>query len=751
LAKGALTRSGRDKNTTLTGKQEMRGVDLFGISLKRLLLASCVMGLFPAGDALAQDASDDQSSTEVETVNVTAQRREESAQDVPLSVSVVTANTAEAMGVTDTASLEAAVPGLQFTRALNNATPALRGIGGDPAAPLGSESTVATYLDGVYVPSAAATLFSFNNIERIEVWRGPQGTLFGRNATGGVVQVITRNPSPNPSADLSVGYANYDTITGNFYGTAGLTPNLAADLALFYEDQQEGWGTNLTNGEDMFTSEQFGARTKWLLTPTDRTRITFAADHYHTEGNTGVAQNAFPGTVLADFTSGFAGFYNVYGNLDNTVETTQSGVSLHVDQDLDWARFVSITGYRDVTSEVVYDGDKIALPITDIYINSGDVTFTQELQLLSPSDSQLEWIAGLYYFNNEAQYEPITIAGFAVAPFAETTILNEQVTDSYAAYGQATANIAQDTRLTLGVRYTKDERSQSGSVAGDGFPLFASSDESSFSEWTYRVALDHRFSPGFLGYASYARGFQSGLYNLVSPGSPPVEPELLDAYEVGFKSDFLDNRLRLNVAAYHYQFDNLQVSLLQGTTTTLVNAAEAESQGIDIELQAVPFENLRLSGAVSYIDGTFTDYPDAMITTPNPGALPCPGPAPATPNCVSTGDATGNSVPRAPEWSGNLAAQYTIPTSTGDFLLALNYYYNGGYYWDADNRLEQPAYSLVNASVTWESSTSGLSFRVWGKNLLDEEYYVLAGASLVGDVGSPAPPLTFGATIGYRW
>lgn len=714
------------------------------INSKSLLLVSCTMVAFPAGNAVAQETSGAQNSAGIEEIVVTAQRRNESAQDVPLSVSVVSASLATAMGVTDTASLEAAVPGLQFTRSLNNATPALRGIGSNPSAPLGSESAVATYIDGVYITSPAASLFSFNNIERIEVLKGPQGTLFGRNATGGVVQVVTRDPESTTGVDMHVGYGNYDTVEGSVYGTTGLAENLAADVAIFYENQNDGWGRNLANGKKAFTDKQFGARTKWLVAPTEHMRITLAADYNRTKTDVGVGQSAFPGTVAGDFTTGPAGFYNVYADKDNWTKTKQKGVSLKVEQDLEWARFVSISSYRHVTSDVSYDGDKTANPAVrnDIFINSTDRTLTQELQLLSSDKSAIDCIVGLFYFNDKAKFDPLLST--------RGDIFNQQDTRSYAAYGQATGNLGESTRLTLGLRYTTDKRQQDGRIEFGGVVVFdPPGANSKFSKLTYRVALDHRFSPDFLAYASYNRGFKSGLFNLVSPGSPGVRPEVIDAFEVGFKSDLFDKRLQFNVAGFYYEFNDLQVSLLQGTTTRLVNAGKSDSKGFDIELQARPFGNLRLNSSISYIDAKFVDYTGAPISSANPTGALCSN-GRATPTCVDIGSATGNYVPRAPKWSANIGGVYTIPVEGAKIQIAANYYYNNGYYWDPDNRLKQPSYSLLNTSIGWEAD-SGVSVRAWGKNLLNKKYYSLAGASVVGDMGSPAAPRTYGATIGYRF
>ena len=708
---------------------------------KIFLIATCAHVLpLTAAYGAAPPAAADQSDMQVEEITVTAQRRTEASQNVPVSMAVVTESMSKALGVTDTSSLQVAVPGLEFTRALNNATPSLRGIGSNPSAAAGDESAVATYIDGVYITSPAATLFSFNSIKQIEVLKGPQGTLFGRNATGGVLQVITRDPESTPSGDFNIGYGRFDTVTTNLYATTGIGTRVAADIAVHYEKQHDGWGRNLTTGGDAFKGDEIAVRSKWVFTPGDRTKITLAGDYSNTRSDIGVAYHAAPGSLMQDGQTTYTGFYEIAENPGNYVKTSQGGVSLKVEHELNWANFVSISSYRRVDTFVSYDSDQTPQPITYITIKTPGDTATQELQLLSPTGSAIEWIGGLYYFHDIAKYDPLTIAGSSIAPLSGISITNKQVSSSYAAYGQATATILPDTRLTLGVRYTLDKRHAVGVLDSNFGVLGGGDDKAKFPKVTYKAALDHKITPGILAFASYSRGFKSGVFNLVAPGSAPVKPEVLDAFEIGVKSDLFNRAVRLNLAAYYYQFKNLQVSVIQGTTTSLINAAESRSKGVDADIQIVPIKNLRLMAAASYVDSTFKDFPGSLITTPNP----------AGGDFVTTGNAAGNRTPRVPKWTTNLSAQYTIETDHGSFLLSGSYYYNDGVYWTVDNRVKNPSYHLVNASIEWRAP-NGLSVRLWGKNLLDQRYNISGEGSVVGDVFSPAAPTTFGATVGYHW
>ncbi len=705
----------------------------------KAILGICWVGFVFSAPVLAQttDQSSGAASSSLEEITVTAQRRAENSQSVPISISVITAKASRELGIDDTSSLEAAVPGLEFTRSLNNATPALRGVGTNPAAPAGDESAVAMYVDGVYISSPAAVIFAFNNIDRIEVLKGPQGTLFGRNATGGVIQVITKDPTQAPSVDFDVGYGNYNTVTTNLYTTSGITPVVAADLAVHYENEMAGWGRDLFTGQDAFTEYQGAVRTKWLFTPDDDTKITLSGDYDRGKTSEGVAFHPVPGALFLDGQTRYMGFNNINSNPISYTDTYQYGTALKIDHDFSWAKLASITGYRQGSSYVEYDVDQTPLPLENVAINSTDQTYTQELQLLSPTTSSVQWIGGLYYFHDLAKYDPLAITGLALAPLTGIDIHNAQSSTSYAGFGQATATVLLDTRLTLGLRYTVDHRHAYG-YEGSNFGNLAAGDNSvDYPKTTYRVALDHNFSAEVMSYFSYSTGFKSGVFNLVAPGSAPVQPETLDAYEIGLKNNLLDGRFRLNAALYYYKFHNLQVSILKNASTALENAAASESKGVDVDFEAAPYKNFRLRGAISWLDSTFTSFPDALITSPNP----------AGGNFETIGSATGNQTPRSPKWTANLSGHYVI----GDYSANLSYYCNDGFYWDPDNRLRNPTYHLVNSSVDWTSHDRRWNLRLWGKNLLKQKYYSYESAAAVGDEGSPAPPLTFGFTFGAHW
>ncbi|WCP15929.1 Vitamin B12 transporter BtuB (plasmid) [Sphingobium sp. AntQ-1] len=289
----------------------------------------------------------------LEDIIVTAQRRSENAQKVPIVVATVTAKTLQAAGVLDVTSLNVAIPGLQVRNAVGFSSPNLRGVGTNQVG-AGFENPIATYVDGVYYGSASASLMSFNNIEQIEVLKGPQGTLFGRNATGGLIQVTTREPTATPTFMGSFSYGNYDTIHTDAYVGGGILPNVNADVAVQYGYQGKGWGTNLTTGRDVYKTDiDFAVRSKWVFTPGESTKLTVIADYSELRSSksaTGLIPGtyAFPGPGVVPPAT-FSNPWDVETDYQPGIATKAGGASLRIDQDMGDLNLVSVTAYRKST------------------------------------------------------------------------------------------------------------------------------------------------------------------------------------------------------------------------------------------------------------------------------------------------------------------------------------------------------------------------------------------------------------------
>ena len=695
---------------------------------------------------------------ELEEIVVTAQRREEDQQKVPISIATATAGTLDAIGVRGTDELGMVAPGLTIQRQIGSVLPYIRGIGNSNTSG-GQESAVALYVDGFYYAMMPSVNFSLNNIERIEVLRGPQGTLFGRNATGGLIQVVTKDPSHEPSARVGLSYDDYDTIEGNLYATGGLGETFAADIAFYGADQGEGYGTNVTTGQETLKREESAVHSTLLFTPTDLTTVRVGLDYVDTENSTGIARQAAEGALTVDGVGALPDYYDIRSNYEPVYQFEGYGVGAKVTHEFPAVTLVSLTGYRDGSIDNRLDQDSTPLPLVDALISDDTRTFSQELQLLSKPGSSFEWIAGLYYLDFDVDYG-IDLRGLAfTAVGGAVDLRTTQDTTSWAAYAQTAFPVWEGGRLTLGIRYTDDERKFSG---GQFLPAFGNifipgtaPPKTDADEFTWRVALDHQISDELMVFATYNRGFKSGVYNLVNANQDPVEPELVDAYEVGFKSDLLDDRLRLNGSVFYYDYQDLQQQVIFAGLTVLSNAATAEVLGGELELIAVPTDNLEVRVGVSVLDSEYTDYPGAQMSQRNPqgGNFICTSgqPAPSPPNCpvdiwptLASQTATGNELSRAPDFTLNLAFDYTIPTTVGDFGIAAGYFYNDGFFWEPDNRLAQDSYGLLNANLSWQSDDGRYRAFVFGKNLTDEEYSQFVSGGTLGDVVAPEPPLTYG-------
>jgi iron complex outermembrane recepter protein len=691
----------------------------------------------------SQSQPADTQDQQIQEILVTAQRRSERLQDVPISVNAFDAATMKALGITSTEDLGELTPGLVVSRESTSAVFTLRGIRNENASILGDEQAVSLYVDGVYLPSSQAAVFDFNNIDRIEVLEGPQGTLFGRNATGGVIQIITKTPSQTPHADFDVSYANYNTVTSNLYATGGVTKNLAADISIHYENQGDGWGKNLFNGEDAFKGHDFGVRSKWLLT-LDDTSVTLSGDYNKYLSDVGTAYYLYPGfTGVNGHVGRPGGFYDVDLNFPSFSDNETYGGSITVDQNFHWATFKSISAFHRVQAVNDLDQDGTPLPFSNFVGNENEHTFTQELQLASPAGSAVRWLTGLYYYNDRAGYYPAQLTGTSYGGLS-LDINSIETAVSYAGFGQATVTVLPATDLTLGVRYTSDHRHIVGQIdtSVPGLVLSPGNQEKTFDKTTFRISLDHHFTDDILSYISYNRGFKSGVFNTFSPNAPAVEPEVLNATEIGLKTEFFDKRLRFNSAAYYYQFSNMQLAQVVSGQAFTVNAASADIKGVDGNLEWIPLHNLTFRAGGSYIHSKFTNYPNA------PFYVPAAGGGLAT----VTGDATGNQLPYAPKYSFNVGGDYAVPTEHGTYTFNINEAYTDSLFINADNQVKQPSFGYLNSSLSWASPDRKWDVRVWGKNLTDVQTYTyLLMQASIGVTASPAAPRTFGITLGTHW
>jgi len=692
-------------------------------------------------------------STDIPTIIVTAQRRNENVQDVPIAVSAVTGQQLEMAGITNTLDIGRAVPSLIVTQTAGYVLPRIRGVGNSVVG-AGYEGGVATYVDGVYLAAAPAGLLSLNNIEQIEVLKGPQGTLFGRNATGGLVSIITRDPSSMPGGSVELSYGDYQTASSDAYLTHGLGEMAAVDFAGHVSAQGQGYGTNRYNGRDVNrTDNDTSLRSSVIVRPTENTKIRLTLDYEQNKGSVYGAVRLAPGTSTIFPQTPFQNAWDVDSDVQPFNQYKGGGVTARIEQNLGFAQLTSITAYRESDNVVVFDGDGTATPGVGLYEGQRDYQRSEEINLASTSSSRFKWVGGLYYFSASSGYDPsqVTLSGFLQpqTPFGSISVLDNygiERTQSVAGYGQATASITDQTNVTLGLRYTSEKHSldvfETIDIAGgpSGLPMPPFPHESkSFSDPTWRLSLDHRFSPELMVYASYNRGFKSGGFNPQVPTDPAYDPEKLDAYEIGFKSDVLSRRLRLNAAAFYYRYADLQVAKFTGQLTSYYNGAAARIYGLDTDFEARATTNLTFTGGLTLLHDRFTNFPDAIFAIQIPGGLD---------NEIRSAD--GNRLPQTADFTATINADYHVPTNFGQAGLNLSYGYNSGYFSQPDNILHQPSYSTLAATLRAEF-TNRVTISLWGRNLTNAKIAQTLAAGSFNSIVSYAPPLTYGATVSARF
>jgi len=714
-------------------------------------LLATILALLASQPGLTQTAaaptseSPTASSADLQEIVVTAQRRSERLQDVPVAVTALSESSLQAAGVGSTQDLPMVTPGLVFNSVGGYAQPRIRGIGTTGDAP-SIENPVALYVDGVYYAHQVGSIFALNNIEQVEVDKGPQGTLFGRNATGGLIQVTTDKPTQELQGNASVSYGNYNTYATADYIAGGITKDLAADLSVYYQDQVDGYGTNIATGQQINRDASFSFRSKWVLTPTSATEVMLIADY---SGDNGAyAQAPAPGTTPLGGGSNLepqnVNVPTPYKNLDR-----EGGVSLHIRQDFDSMQFVSTTAYRKDNDFILFPNATANIAaLTLVTLPDSFKQYSQEFQLSSADHNDFRWTTGVFLFYAEGGWQPLSLTSggalSTIAPLTEIQIPDTQTTRSAAAYAQGTQKLSETTNLTLGVRYTVDKRQWQGSeifTAPFPIPTVEDSANATFKKPTWRIALDQKLSDSVMGYVSYNRGFKSGGFNDSVVPAAPYKPETVDAYELGLKTEFFERRLRWNTAAFYYNYKDIQVSRYQFGNLVIYNGAAARLYGLDMDLQANLLRDFTLTTGLSYVHDRFTSFPDASITTPQPGGG----------TIFGTGSATGNRLTNTPDWTADVAADYTIPTSIGKIGLNATYYHNSGWYGSVDMRLRQPAYDVVNTSVSLTSAGDVWRATLWAKNLSNETYAVYLAAQANGDSIQYAPPRTYGITLQYKF
>jgi iron complex outermembrane receptor protein len=715
------------------------------------------------------------SSTVLEEVVVTAQRRAENLQDVPITVSAVGRDALAAANVTSLQGLSTIVSGYTGPGDIAFTSPHIRGVGSQVGSP-GLENSVALYVDGIYIGATSPALLRLSDVDvdQVEVLKGPQGTLFGRNTTGGLVQVLTRNPDQAPEIDLQVGYANYQTISGTTYINLPVNDNVSTNLAVSSMGAGQGWGTNEATGNPSYKlNSEISARNKWNIDLGSNTSLMLMGDYEYHNDLGFFDFRPVVGTVIAPtYTSTVSGWNTNTADANDLSEAW--GLTARLTHSFDFATLSNTVAYRDTRFDLVnFVGDRAAPPYDDdhFYWFTQDQQWTDELQLASNGDSNLKWTTGVFYYHAiDINHQPITSGMLAAddAPFLTGVTDSTITTSSIAPYLQASYEFATGTTLTAGARYSFDHHSMTGTFNNSGLPIGPGGSFiqivpdtvetlPAFSDGSLsaRVALAHKFTSDAMVYVSFNEGTKSGGFNPVQINNAPFKDEKLSAYELGTKLRFWDRRVSLDLSGFYYDYRNIQVQSFLGGPPTIYNGPSARLYGVDADMQVQVTRDFNIRGNLEALHSQFGNFPTAQFLGVCDAAhvippLVCPQ-GPGVGYYSYFANAQGNSLPLAPDFTGALIPSYRFHLSSGTVELAANYNYNSGYFFSVGHEFGQKSFSMVGASLQFTTADERTYVRIWGANLGNTQAY--ASGSIQTDSTSVvlSAPRTYGVTVGVKF
>ncbi|WP_313806730.1 TonB-dependent receptor [Sphingobium sp.] len=721
--------------------------------IKAVLYGSVAMICVVPQAAIAQEGSTsatDKAAGQLDDIVVTAQRRSESAQDVPIAITAIGGEALGERRILDTQGLQLAVPSLNFGSDSGFAMPFLRGVGSTITAP-GAEASVATFVDGVYVASSQGLIMNMLGVDRVEVLAGPQGTLYGRNASGGAINLYTLTPGQETEIEATLGYGNYDCKEASFRASGALTDRLSAGLYLagshgetflnYASPRPAGQQTN---------NRAWGVRAKAVWNPIDSLKLTGSAEYTH-DYNLGGANRNVQADALGITVGGspIIEEYRLSSDIPQYRRTKTWTAILREEVDLQWAQLVGITGYRHTNSFTQTNLDGTDAPVA--YVNSpvDSKQVSQEIQLLSKKASKLSWIVGGYYFHEDSGFLPLRVRSGILfpAPLVGYDFFSPIETTSYALFAQGTLMLTDRLGVTVGGRYTWDKKDKGAShqdlqtSAGPAAVLPSPSTSASWEKFTPKVTLEYKTDPA-LFYLTYSEGYKAGLFTTSSADNSPVNPETLKSFELGVKSDLFERRLRINLAAYRYRFNDLQVSVFTGGAAQVYqNAATAKAIGIEGSVLARMTDTTTLKLGASFEDSEYTNYLNAPFYTLTPAG-----------NLDGSQSAKGKPLIRAPKFVGTAEIDQRVPMADGSELaLNVNLYHNSGFNWDPSGQRKQAAYDLVGASIGYTSSDGRWNLSLWGKNLFDKYYANVSTITNFGSFAVDAERRTYGATLRLRF
>ena len=724
------------------------------------LLGLGVMFLTGSVSVLAQDNA-------LEEVVVTATKRSVALQDLAGSANVLGADKLGPGGIQEVRDMQVDIPNLSLGDQFGFARVFMRGIG-MTSIDIGGEGAVAFLQDGAIVPRPAAQLMGMFDLDQVEVLRGPQGTLYGRGATAGAINMVTAKPGKELGGYLSVTAGNYGLA--QFKGAIDVPMGDALSMRLAGSlDSRDGYGNNIFTGSDINDRDASAYRATFVYDAGGPLTATLSAQYYEEDDNNyafsyfGQSEGSsipvpFGVPILGGNTVGMVGggFYDINSDQEPINDRDGQLINLTIDYAFNdrWS-LKSITSSQSMDRFLRDDLDSTDANLfgQNNYTEESD-SFGQEL-ILNYSADRLDVLGGVMYFEEDLYGEvrvPLTNLCFLLAPAACGTPVGDFLNggnylqdgdvdiEAWGAYVEANYSISDKWSVIAGLRYNYEERDGTGSFIFDAISLNVPTNQrESWNDLTPRITLQYSPNDNMLLYATYTEAFKSGVINTGST-SPPLDPETVDAFEVGLKGQNASVTLRYSVAAFFYDYQDMQISFVDETSTvSTVNAAEAENSGIELEIDGSLGNGFAFDFYLTYLNAEYQEFFNGDYA-----------------NGFAITDLSGNTLPNAPESTAKLGLTWEGAVGGGTLTVRGEAYYQDDVYFTEWNREDayQKSYEQINASVDYSWNDQWL-LSLWGRNLSDEEVMSnnIITAPLYDSlrVGAVLPPRTYGATVTYQF
>ncbi|WP_035616319.1 TonB-dependent receptor [Hyphomonas johnsonii] len=699
---------------------------------------SFLIGALPAyAQSSETDAPPEDGVRKLGTIVVSTQKREQSLLDVGAAVSVIGGDALEFRDLANMSDISNSVPNVEYGEVAGASQITIRGIGLNVETGF-AEPAVAVHLNGVFLGRSNAAALGLADLASVEVLRGPQGTLYGRNATGGVVNFTTNKPTDAFEAGATIGAGSFERRLARGYVSGPFSDTVRGRLSIAYEED-DGYIDNRTTGktEGGLEATTLKGDLSWDITENLTSDIFFLTIDQDRVGPS--FEKIRPG-----FLAGLAGFDDRPNNiLNNRTPWSDIGMDvagLTLDWKTDFATLRSITGYTTFDRVDFFDGDVTALDVLTSGRTEDAEAWSQEFNLIGNEGGRLDWIVGAFWMQEDSSSRTDVDTGsdsaILMLPPEISFTVNQLVEDleAFGLFGDVTFNVSDTVRLKGGLRYSEEKKKGSQTVTFFDNTVVVCGDQVSdisFHDTTPKAGIEWDVAESTMLYAQYQEGFKSGGFNQAGCGS--FEPEEVTSIEAGMKGQYFDGRLYLAASAFTYDYTNLQVLQIRNNTGFVENAADSTITGAELEAIIAVTDNLQAEAAISFLDATYDAFIDGAGS-----------------------DFSGNTLNRAPEYTLSGALEYTVPVNSslfGDPRLRAEVFVSDDVFYRPRNAADdmQDSYSVVNLYASLPLADDRLTVSFYAKNVTDEGYITNIISLIDGLDGHYARPASWGLELSAKW